>query len=383
MTHPDFPDRAARAYLNHAAVGPLPAVARAAVLEALTEQGAHGSAAIGPWLGRLELGRAAIADLLGVAAPDVAYIPNTSTGVHAVAHGTIWAPGDRIVLFRGEFPANVLPWLRAAERHDLGVDWIDADAFQGPSGDGLAQLETTLRAGRVRIVAVSAVQFQTGLRMPVSELGRLAHAHGARVFVDAIQALGASPLDLDHADFLAAGGYKWLMGPQGSGVFWARPDAWASLTPELTGWLSQTDPLRFLGGEPGAMVYNKPWRLGPPTLEGATMPFAAHLGLAASVALLRARMGTADAVFDHVQPLLDRAEQALTAAGWRSRRAEAKDQRSTLLCLRPPPGVEVGATVARLADAGIVVGSPDGHLRVAPSWPTSPDEIDALIASFG
>jgi selenocysteine lyase/cysteine desulfurase len=379
MTHPDFPDRVARAYLNHAAVGPMPAVALAAACAVFAEQAAHGSAAIGAWLGRLDAGRGALATWLGVDPRDVAYAPNTTTGVHAVAHGLPWEPGDRILLLRGEFPANVLPWLRAAERHQLGVDWVDADAFAGPSGDGLAQAEAALRGGRTRLVAVSAVQFQTGLRLPLADLGRLAHRHGARLFIDGIQAVGACPLDLAHADFLAAGGYKWLMGPQGSGLFWARPDAWAALRPELTGWLSQEDPLRFLGGAPGAMAYDKPWRPGPPTLEGQTLPFAAHVGLAASAAHALARVGTADAVFAHVQPLLDRAEDALRARGWISRRAADPAQRSTLLCLRPPPGVEVGATVTHLAAAGVILGSPDGHLRVAPSWPTSGDEMEALI----
>src|SRR5262249_23746453 len=162
-------------------------------------------------------------------------------------------------LFEGEFPANVTPWQRAAELFGLSIAWIPLSAFAASEEEGLALLTRELERG-VRLVAVSAGEFQTGLRMPVEAMAALCHAAGAEIFVDAVQCCGAVPLDAGAAgiDYLASGSHKWLMGLEGAGFLYVSPDRVDALRPNVAGWLSHEDPLDFLFRGPGLLRYDRP-----------------------------------------------------------------------------------------------------------------------------
>jgi len=188
-----FGDLEARSYLNHAAVSPVSAPVRAAALQALDDVARHGVGTVLRWVEQRERLRVRLGRLLGVAPETLGYVANTSTGVLTVAHGLPWRPGAQVLCFEGEFPTNVLPWVRAAEQHGLEVLRLPLDGFGDGSGSGLERVQAALRGGRVQLVAVSAVQFQTGLAMPLGALADLAHAHGAELFVDGIQAVGRHP----------------------------------------------------------------------------------------------------------------------------------------------------------------------------------------------
>src|SRR5262249_30545396 len=162
--------------------------------------------------------------------------PNTSRGMSDVALCFPWRRGDRVILFEGEFPANVTPWQRAAETFGLSIAWVPLSAFHDGAASGpkpragmaraiasseeagLDRLRAELARG-ARLVAVSAVQFQTGLRMPVESMAALCHASGAEIFIDAVQCCGAVPIDAGASgvDYLASGSHKWLMGLEGAG----------------------------------------------------------------------------------------------------------------------------------------------------------------------
>src|SRR5699024_5338312 len=152
-------------------------------------------------------------------------VANTSAGVLAIAQGLDWHRGDRIVLFDGEFPTNVTPWQQAARRHDLELVWLRAEDFRADRAAALERFERELERG-VRLVALSAVQFTTGQRMPLEAMGALCRAHGTEFFVDAIQAVGIVPLDVEamHVDYLASGSHKWLMAPEGIGFLYVAPE---------------------------------------------------------------------------------------------------------------------------------------------------------------
>ncbi|MCA9515271.1 MAG: aminotransferase class V-fold PLP-dependent enzyme, partial [Myxococcales bacterium] len=257
-----FPTLDARVYLAHAAISPLPEPARAAVDDVLAEYARRGFFA---WQrGQAEQSglKAELAALLGASVDDLALTRGTSSSVTAVAQSFPFEAGDGLVLLRGEFPTNVTPWLMAARGSGLLVHWLDADAFR-PGGEGLSQLEHLLRerAGHIRLVAMSAVQFQTGLRMPLDDVAALCRRHGAALSVDAIQAAGVVPLDLAalDADFVAGGAHKWLMGLEGVGWLWAAPRWRGRLRPALASWLSHEDPVSFLG-EAGQLRYDRPIR---------------------------------------------------------------------------------------------------------------------------
>src|SRR6185369_4856210 len=206
----------------------------------------HGAASFPRWFAqKLEL-KAKLARLIGARAEDVALTPNTSRGIGDVALCFPWRQGDRVILFEGEFPANVTPWQQAAELFGLEIAWVPVAAFLEGEEQGLARLAAELGRG-ARLVAVSAVEFQTGLRMPVEAMAAMAHAAGAELFVDAVQACGAVPIDAGAAgiDYLAAGAHKWLMGLEGAGFLYVSPKRIEALRPHVAGWLSHEDAIAF------------------------------------------------------------------------------------------------------------------------------------------
>src|SRR5690606_27542981 len=324
-----FPDLVPRAYLNHAAMSPPSLPVRDAVAAALDAYAREGIAAMGRYAEQREELRVRLAALLGAAPADIGLVPNTSHGVLAVAHCLPWRHGERVVLLRGEFPANVTPWQRVAELHGLELEWLDADAF-ARGGPGLGQLEGVLRRG-VRLVAVSAVQFQTGLRMPLRAIGELCHRHGAEVFVDVIQAVGAVPLRVGDGAFsyLAAGSHTWLMGIDGAGFLWISPERIAALRPRIASWLSHEDPLRFLVPGGDHLRYDRPIRARADFVELGVMGALSYAALHTAVGILL-DLGV-PAIFAHVQRLLDRLDEGLRALGCTSARAADPAERSCIL----------------------------------------------------
>ena len=133
--------------------------------------------------------------------------------------------GARVIVFEGEYPTNVSVWQRACLQHGLTLYMLPVSDFARAEGADLSALERELSHGDVQLCAVSAVQFQSGLRMPLQRIAQLCHAHGAQLAVDAVQALGSVPFDVQAlgVDYAAAGSHKWLMGSDGAGVLYIRP----------------------------------------------------------------------------------------------------------------------------------------------------------------
>lgn len=384
-----FPELEPSVYLNHAAISPPSTAVRAAVRATLDGYARRGVAHFAQEAERRTRLRSSLAQLLGVAAADVALVPNTSAGVVDIALCLPWRPGDRVLLFSGEFPANVTPWQRAAERHDLELLWLDAEDFRHDRAGALARMESLLVRG-VRLVAVSTVQFATGQRMPLEQIGEFCRRHGAELFVDAIQSLGVMPLDAPALGihYLSAGGHKWLMGPEGTGLLYVEPRCAAALRPEVAGWLSHESPLEFLFHGAGHLRYDRPLVRSARVMEGGTFNAAGLAGLEASVGLLH-QLG-AEAIFAHVQAWHDTMEPELLARGFSSARMADPGGRSAILSVLPPGPAQAPAWATALADHGVSCACPDGWLRLAPHWPNALEEparvaaaLDAIIEAGG
>jgi len=377
-----FPDLAAGAYVNHAAISPPSTPVRWAVERVVADYGRRGVGAVGTWSAQHDELRAKLARLIGAGPGDLAFVPNTSRGVTDVALCLPWRPGDGVLLFEGDFPANVTPWQRAAARHDLAVHWLSAEPFHRDPDEGLAALVAALRDARIRLVAASAVRFQTGLRMPIEAMARVCHDAGAELFVDGIQALGVVPCDGFAAagvDYLACGGHKWLMGLEGLGFLYARPDRAAALRPDVAGWLSHEDPLRFLFEGAGHLRHDRPIRRRIDMVEGGAINHLGAAALEAAVDLLL-ELGV-PRIQAHVAGYLRRLEELLVARGFESLRARHAAGRSGSLCVRPPAGTDLLDVHRRLVDGGVSCTTPDGHLRFSPHWPNDPDRELPLVAA--
>lgn len=370
-------------YMNHAGISPPSVLVRKAVGTLLADYERHGFGAFLRWSEQRTRLKGKLARLIGArAGAQIALTQNTSRGIGDVALCFPWSAGDRVVTFGGEFPANVTPWQQAARAFGAEVVMLDAWAYLRGEDEALEVLERTLAAGRVRVVAVSAVQFQSGLRMPLARMAERVHAHGALLFVDAVQACGMVPLDVarDGVDFLASGAHKWLMGLEGAGFVYATDEAARLLVPRVAGWLSHERPVDFLIEGPGRLAYDKPIRSEIGFLELGNLSATAFAALEASLdAILE--LGV-EAIFAHVQKLHDAIEPRAIDLGFESMRAATPGARSGSLCLRPPAGVDVVELVAELGRQGVACALPDGLLRLSPHWPNAVDEAEQVALSL-
>ena len=156
------------------------------------------------------------------------------------------------------------PWQLVAEDLELELVVVPIAPFERSTEEGLSALDVALAEG-ARLVAVSAVQFQTGLHLPLAALAERAHRQGAELFVDGIQALGAVPLDVRAAgiDYLSAGGHKWLMGLEGAGILYIHKRAMQQLKLGLAGWTAHVDGFRFLMEGAGHLRPDRPIMRSP------------------------------------------------------------------------------------------------------------------------
>lgn len=365
-------------YANHAGISP----PSRPVVQALTDVGEdYAARAFAAWPTyndqRTSL-RQRLARMLCVDSEDLGFTSNTTQGVIDIALSVAWKPGDRVVVFAGEFPANVTPWQSAAKTFSLELEMLSLEPFARSAQEGLDALERALSKG-VRLVAVSAVQFQTGLRMPLEAMAALVHRYGGELFVDAVQACGIIPLNLRAlaVDYLACGSHKWLMGTEGAGFVYVHPDKIAKLVPRVAGWLSHEEPVRFLLEGAGHLRYDRPIRARTDFIEGGNLPTPSLAALEASVKLLEDL--TIDRIFAHTTQYLDALEPQLTALGFHSMRSTDRDLQSGSLCLRPPQHISLEALHRGLLREHIATAMPDGFLRISPHWPNAMREVPTLV----
>lgn len=375
-----FPTLEARAYLNHAAVSPPSSAVRDAVSEVIDAYAMKGVGAVLHFVEERETLRGQLASLVGAEPGEIGFVSNTTHGVAAVALSHPWKTGDTILLFEGEFPTNITPWQRAAERHGLGLKWCPLDPFLRSHEEGMAEFERRLTP-EVAMVAVSAVQFQTGLRMPLEAMARLCADRDVALFVDAIQACGSVPINVDWGiDYLSCGGHKWLMGLEGAGFLYVRDKRAQAWDPVFAGWLSHEEPLRFLFEGKGHLRYDRELRRRADVVEAGAQNAVGYAALGASVSLLSS-LGV-QSIHAHINAYLDRIEPELVHRGFRSMRSAEQSARSGILSLRPPDGVDGGQLVNHLGDEGVAVTFPDGFVRLSPHWPNSLAETGSVLEAF-
>lgn len=367
------------AYLNHAGIAPLSDPARHAIERVIAESSQRGSLAFGQRVAERERLRSRLASLFGAREAEIALAPNTTYGLGQLALSIPWRSGDRIVVWRGEYPTNVTVFQRAAELFGLSLTFLPGSDLAADGGADLGTLTRELRRGGVRLCAVSAVQFQTGVRAPLAEIAALCHAHGAQLIVDAVQAAGAVPLDVRALgiDYLAAGAHKWLLGADGAGVLYVAAEHQQALRPAITGAMSYTGATDMLFAGPGHLSYERALRADAQVFEGGMFGSVACAAFDASVALILG-LGVAE-IYRHVNAYLDALEPAFIARGFTSLRLPDAARRSCTLSFRPPATHTAPVLAAALAERGVTCACPDGLLRLTPHWPNNVAELPRIL----
>jgi selenocysteine lyase/cysteine desulfurase len=275
-------------YLNHAAIAPWPLPVAEAVQLFAEENLRRGPRDYPAWIRRDQSLRRQLAELAGAVSPDdISLLKNTTEGISLVAWGLDWRAGDNLVLPRGEFSSNRLPWLAQASR---GVDIREVDIRAGR--DAEAELIAAMDRG-TRLLSVSAVQWSDGFRLDLGRLGEACHERDVLFFVDAIQQLGALQLSVEdcRVDFLAADAHKWLLGPEGIALFYSRPAARERLALLQQGWHMFEQPWHFQRDDWTPAASGKRFEAGSPNSVGqAALHAAAGLLLERGMRSVEARV---------------------------------------------------------------------------------------------
>lgn len=229
----EFKHRQNLIYLNHAAVAPWPRRTAEAVQHFAEENAIDGARHYPRWSATETALREQLRVLLNApSTDDIALVKNTSEGLSLVAYGLSWSAGDNVVISDEEFPSNRIVW---ESLRDQGVEVRTANLR---SHDIAEEALLNLFDRRTRLLAISSVQYASGLRMNLNILGDACRQHGILFCVDAIQSLGALPFDVQavNADFVIADGHKWLLGPEGLAVFYCRAELRERLRLLQYGW---------------------------------------------------------------------------------------------------------------------------------------------------
>lgn len=252
-------------YLNHAAVAPWPRRTAGAVERFAEENMRRGASHYPRWLEKEALLREQCRRLLNApAADDIALLKNTSEALSVVAYGLAWQAGDNVVISDQEFPSNRIVWQSLRER---GVETRRARLAAASSPEDA--LASCIDA-RTRVLAVSSVQYASGLRLDLDRLGEICRQRGVLFCVDAIQSLGVVPFDVAAcgADFVMADGHKWLLGPEGVALFYVRPEVRDQLRLNQYGWHMVEDPLDFSRDDWQVAASARRFECGSPNMVG-------------------------------------------------------------------------------------------------------------------
>jgi selenocysteine lyase/cysteine desulfurase len=222
-------------YLNLASQSPMPKVSLRAVQAALEANKNPHHKPDSTFFEVPNRIRASIAKLIRGKPEEIALTSGASAGVAAVAYGLTWKPGDEVVTAKGEFPLQYTTWKPMEEREGLKLK-IVAPRERFITADDLIAAITP----RTRMVSVSMVRFDDGSLLDVPRVAAACHAQGALLLLDVSQCCGALPMDVNQlgADFMVCAGYKWLLGPFGTGFFWAKSEHLGMMRPGPFYWMA-------------------------------------------------------------------------------------------------------------------------------------------------
>src|SRR6266849_3553118 len=184
--------------------------------------------------------RPAAARLINAHEDEIALVESTTHGLALAVNSIPLEPGDRVLMSDLEFLQVAVPWVQKKK------EGVEIDVVPNRNGEVLVEDFAERISPRTRVITISTVQWTNGFRLDLAALSRLCHERDVWLVVDAIQQLGAIPLDVRQTpvDILTCGGHKWLNSPFGCGFLYMSRDALPRLNPPLPGYLSVLDPAR-------------------------------------------------------------------------------------------------------------------------------------------
>ncbi|HJM83573.1 MAG TPA: aminotransferase class V-fold PLP-dependent enzyme [Nitrospinota bacterium] len=353
-------------FLNSAGMSPLPDPCRLAMNGLIEDIGKRAYLNMDNWIKTIALARKNVSELIGAFPEEVAFIKNTSAGVSLVASGLNFSEGDEVVINDIEFPSNVYPWLYLKNK---GVKIVLVKSEKGRIAPEAIKHAVT---PRTKVVAISSVQYISGYRAELAKIGEICRANRSLFFVDAIQSLGVIPMDVKSCgiDFLSTGGFKWLCGPTGIGIFYCNKTRLDNLTLNNIGWntvINSQDYSNILfEPKPDAMRFEE----GSPNIIGI-------YGLNESIKLLKA-VGIAN-IERHVLELTDYLVERLLSMNFIIFSPRKDGEKSGIVTFSTKEKEKLTILEKKLFAENILVVNRGNGIRVSVHGFNNMKDIDRLI----
>lgn len=364
-----FPVTKEYVYLNHAAVCPISLPVAERMLEYTSDLLNHGFVHFEKWGNRVKKVRQLAAQFINAEADEIAFAPNTSSGLAFVANGIDWKSGDNIVTADCEFPANLMPWRRVSREY--GVELRMAREREGRLD---AEEILSLIDSRTRVVSLSFVEYASGFRNDLATIGRHCRERGVLFVVDAIQGLGALKLDVQACsiDALSADAHKFLLGPDGVALFYVSRQAMERIQPTVVGWMSVANPFDFINA-------NQPYAAAARRFEPGALNTVGITGLGAAIELFL-QIGL-ERIENHLLELGGYLSERLTARGYQVVSSRRPGEGSAVVCCRHDK-FSADELYRILNEQHIITTPRLGRLRISPHLYNTREDIDRLIETL-
>jgi selenocysteine lyase/cysteine desulfurase len=363
----EFPIKERFAFFNHAGVSPIPVCTMEAITQFARMAADEGPTNYPAWLHGMTLAREAAGELLGCPPEDVCFTKSTNHGLLIVANSIRWKPGDNVVCLEHEFPANITAWRNLAE-------WGVELRLVPEQPDHTYSIDAIRAAmdSRTRLLAVSWVEYSTGVRNNIEALAALARERNIMISVDGIQGLGILPINvLDLGiDFIMADGHKWLLGPEGCGILYVKRERIAEMNETMCGWCGLRNPQDYGDAFQPYKPTAKRFEEGSHNLMSIrALGTSLRLLLDAGIERIAAR------IEDLTGQIIERA----LSAGWTVKTPVRPEQRAGIVAI-VKDGVDTKAVAADLlAHHKIAIAARRNWLRIAPHFYNDEAELDRLF----
>ena len=361
-------------YLNLASESPMPKVSIRAVQAALEAKKNPHHKPDATFFEVPNRTRASIAKLIGGKPEEVALTSGASAGVAAVAYALTWKPGDEVITAKGEFPLQLATWKPMEEREGLKLKIVSPRDRLITADDLIAAMTP-----RTRLISVSMVRYDDGSLLDAARVADACHKQGALLLLDASQSCGAMPMDVKQlgADFIVSAGYKWLLGPFGTGFFWAKSEHLAMVRPGPFYWMAlmgshNFDAMNFEDPKPGPSA--KRWDAP----ESASYFNFNLVAMDASVDFVL-RMGP-ELVSAHNRKLIELMFARLPKDRFVPTSPLDPARRGPYGCFSARSAEKTAEYYQRLRKENVIVSLREGNIRVSPHLYNTERDIDRLIS---
>lgn len=353
-----------RVFLDHAALSPLSKTIVADINELLVDYEMFGSPQWEKWFNKVEEARGFAARLMNCTSDEISFTVNTSDAIMFVVEGLDWKPGDNIVSVEREFTANYYPW------SSLKADGVELKLIPQKNGRFLVEDIEKAIDGRTRVVTISWVQFLSGFRAPLKEIGELCRRKNVLFAVDAIQALGALKLDARECgiDFMFCGGPKWMLSPLGTGIFFCRNEMLERLRLRRKGWMSVKEPFDFKD-------LKQPLKDSARRFEYSNLNQAGLIGMRRSLQTFL-EIGPEN-IEERILYLTDLIAEGITAKGIRIYSPRNPGEKSGIITFSV--GEKTQALYEKLISEKVIVSIREGMIRVAPHYYNNERDIETFL----